>query len=97
MTSSIVVGGGDFERGASLRRLGRDVGYDDVGRLEKLALDKAVRERLGHVAAADESEFFHLTFSSDALAENCATDAHDRRAFFDRHFEVVGHSHREFA
>ena len=40
--------------------LGRDVGDDHVGGLENLVLDQAVRERLGHVAAADESELLHF-------------------------------------
>src|SRR5712692_7067539 len=56
----VVVGGGNLERSRQFApAFGRDVGDDNVYGLEPLVLDDAVGERLGHVAAADESELLH--------------------------------------
>ena len=57
----IVVGGRDFERARELApAVGRNVGDNNFGGLEDLVLDQSVGERLGHIAAADESELLHF-------------------------------------
>ncbi len=57
----IVVGGRDFERAREFAAaVGRNVGDNYFGGLENLVLDQPVGERLGHIAAADESQLLHF-------------------------------------